>query len=191
MADSATSKLLSTIKKFDGTNWETWAFSIKAAFMFIDALNIAEGTEKEPPLSIPSKEEEHRLLEDWKRRSRQGLSLLLVSVKPTVHQSLDMAKSLRENWSTLKAAYGTRTRLNLWVDYRQYTTTTFSTAESLTQQIDAMSDLKNRIAQAGLPITDSLHTLNVLQALPTSYEIVQQRILAVVTDFSTISWSDI
>ena len=109
MADSATSKLLSTIEKFDGTNWESWAFSIKAAFMFIDALNIAEGTEKEPHLSTPSKEDEQRQLEDWKRRSRQGLSLLLISVKPTVHQSLDMAKSLTVNWSNLKAAYGTRT----------------------------------------------------------------------------------
>jgi len=48
MADSTTSKLLSTINKFDRTNWETWAFSIKAMFKFIDTLNIAEGTEKAP-----------------------------------------------------------------------------------------------------------------------------------------------
>lgn len=64
MADSATSKLLSTIKKFDGTNWESWAFSIKATFMFIDVLNIAEGTEKSSFLSIPPTDEEWKQLED-------------------------------------------------------------------------------------------------------------------------------
>ena len=58
MADSATSKLLSTIEKFNETNWETWAFSIKAVFMFIDTLNIAEGTKKAPTLSTSPTDEE-------------------------------------------------------------------------------------------------------------------------------------
>ena len=102
-----------------------------------------------------------------------------------------MVKSLTENWSVLKSAYGTHTGLNLWVDYRKYMTTTFTTTKSLTQQINTMSELKNRIVQTGLPITDSLHMLNVLQALPASYEIVQQTILTTVTDFSMISWPDI
>ena len=83
----------------------------------------------------------------------------------------------------LKANYGTRTGLNLWVDYQKYTTTTFSPDIPLTQQINEMSELKNYIVAAGLNISDPLHTLNVLQALPASYEIVQQTILATITDF--------
>jgi len=102
-----------------------------------------------------------------------------------------MKKSLNENWSTLKANYGTCTGLNLWVDYRKYTTTNFSPDVPLTQQIDEMSELKNCIVATGLNISDPLHTLNVLQALPASYEVIQQMILATITDFTTIDWANI
>ena len=116
MADSTTSKLLSTVEKFDGTNWESWSFLLKAALMFINVLNIAEGTETAPTLPNMPTNEDKKKLEDWNKCSHQGLSLLLISVKSSVHQSLDMKKSLNQNWSMLKANYGTHTGLNLWVD---------------------------------------------------------------------------
>ena len=191
MADSTTSKLLSTMEKFNGTNWEGWLFSFKAALMFIDALRIAEGTESAPVLGNTPTEDTRRRRDDWEKHSCQGLSLLLVSVKSSVYQSLDMTKSLENNWTNLKLMYGTRTGLNLWVDYRQYTTMVFSLDAPLTQQIDEMSELRNCIVNAGLSISDLLHTLNVLQALPTTYEIVQQTILATITDFTKIDWASI
>src|SRR5882724_6482340 len=117
MADSTTSKLLSTVEKFDGTNWESWSFLLTAALMFINALDIAEGTETTPTLPNMPTDEDKKNLEDWNKCSHQGLSLLLISVKTSVCQSLDMKKSLNQNWSILKANYGTRTGLNLWIDY--------------------------------------------------------------------------
>ena len=45
MSDSTTVKALQQVSKFDGTNWETWSFSIKTALLFLNALGIAEGTE--------------------------------------------------------------------------------------------------------------------------------------------------
>ena len=63
-----------------------------------------------------------------------------------------MTKSLEKNWTNLKLMYGTRTGLNLWVDYRQYTTMAFSLDAPLTQQIDEMSELRNRIVNTGLVI---------------------------------------
>ena len=102
-----------------------------------------------------------------------------------------MTKTPKENWSALKATYGTHTSLNLWVDYQKYTMTNFSSNTPLTQQINQMSELKNWIVAAGLNISDPLHTLNVLQALPTSYKIVQQTILATISNFTMINWADI
>ena len=54
-----------------------------------------------------------------------------------------------------------------------------------------MSELKNHIVAAGLNISDPLHTLNILQALPASYETIQQIILATIADFTTINWVNI
>ena len=45
MMDSATVKAFQQVLRLDRTNWETWSFSIKAAFHFLNTLGIAEGTE--------------------------------------------------------------------------------------------------------------------------------------------------
>lgn len=187
---SSSEKLLS-IEKFDGTNWETWSFAIKAALMYINALDIAEKKELCPGLvtvtaADGSTSDNQKEIDDWSKRARQGNALILTSVKPTIYQSLDTSKSLTDNWKALKDKYGTRTGLNLWVDYHKYTTTHFSTSVPLTQQIDEMSELQARIVAGGLPISDALHALNILQALPDSYEVVQQSILAGITDFATV-----
>ena len=103
MADSTPAKLLQQIPKLDGTNWESWSFSAKASLLFLNALGIVEGTETQP-LVPPSTFE---ALEDYNKRSRQGLSLILVSVDQSIHQSLNISKTLKQNWETLVTQYGT------------------------------------------------------------------------------------
>jgi hypothetical protein len=66
---------------------------IEAALMVIDALRIAKGTKLAPLRTLPTNDERRRL-DDWEKCSRQGLSLLIIPVKPSVHQSLNIAKTL-------------------------------------------------------------------------------------------------
>ena len=191
MTDSALSRPSILIEKFDGTNWGTWSFGIRASLLFTNALGIADGTETIPAKSSPPTADELARIEDFHKCSRQGLSTVLSSCHPSIYQSLDLAKSLRENWLSLSATYGTTTGLNTWVDFNKYISTKFTTDTPLTKQIDGMSELHTQIVSSGLAISDSFHALFVIQALPTSYEVVQQTILASVTNFTNISWSDI
>ena len=191
MTDSALSRSSIAVEKFDGTNWSTWSFGIRASLLFTNALGIADGTETVPAKSSPPTADELTKIEDFHKHSRQGLSLVLSSCHPSIYQSLDLAKSLRDNWLSLSATYGTTTGLNTWVNFNKYTTTKFTTDTPLTKQIDGMSELRTRIVASGLAISDSFHALFIIQALPTSYEVVQQTILASVTNFMNISWSDI
>ena len=55
----------------------------------------------------------------------------------------------------------------------EYFASTFSPELPLTQQIHEMSELQSHIDSAGMPIANSLHTMLILCALPTTYEIVQ------------------
>ena len=172
MSDSATAKAFQQVSRFDGTNWETWSFSIKAALLFLNALGIAEGTELHSTDAAK--------MEDYDKRARQGLSLILTSVDVTIYQSLDINKSLKQNWDALNAQYGARTGLNLWIDFQKYTTTRLVTDTPLTQQIDALSELRARVNAAGIRIDDSLHAMIMLQSLPDSYKVVQQTLLATI-----------
>ena len=102
MANSTLAKLFQQILKLDGTNWESWSFSTKASLLFLNALSIAEGTETQPiipPSTI-------KALEDYNKHSHQGLSLILVSVDQSIHQSLNISRTLRQNWETLVTDYG-------------------------------------------------------------------------------------
>ena len=191
MTDLAISRPSIMVEKFDGTNWSTWSFGTHASLLFTNALGIADGTETIPTKSSPPTDEELAKLEDFHKRSRQGLSIVLSTCHPSVYQSLDLAKSLHENWVSLSDRYGTTTGLNTWVDFNKYISTKFTTDTPLTKQIDGMSEIRTRIIASGLAISDSFHALFVIQALPTSYEVVQQTILATVTDFKNISWSDV
>ena len=132
MADSTPAKLLPQIPKLNGTNWESWSFSAKASLLFLNALGISEGT-KTQPIIPPST---IKALGDYNKCSCQGLSLILVSMDQSIHQSLNISRTLRQNWKILVTQYGTWTSLSLWVDFHQYSQTHFLTDTPLTQQID-------------------------------------------------------
>lgn len=53
-----------------------------------------------------------------------------------------------------------------------------------------MSELRSRIESAEMPIADSLHAILILRALPPSYEVMQQAILANVSDYKKLTSAD-
>ena len=188
---SHSSKFLTSIEKFDGTNWEDWSYSVRSAFRLSHILRIAEGTEKRPIAPATPTEADFRAIEIWDQRNKEGLGLIQIAVKASIRQSIKENETLAQNWTHLKETYGTRTGLNLWVDITKYFSTLFSPQQPLTQQIDGMSELKSRIDTAGMMIPDSLHAMLILRALPSTYEVVQQTILANVKDYKTLTSDDI
>jgi len=113
---STASKFLTSIEKFDGTNWEDWSYSVRSAFRLSHILRIAEGTEKRPAQSTTPTEAEIRATDDWDKRNDEGLGLIQLAIKATIRQSIKEDETLAENWKRLKDTYSTRTGLNLWVD---------------------------------------------------------------------------
>jgi len=93
------------------------------------------------------------------------------------------------NWTALSNTYGWCTRLNTWVNFRTYITTTgtFSDSSSISQQIDTHSELHTKIVQGSLTVSNQLHALIMLGALPASYEVVQSSILGYM-DLTTITF---
>ena len=107
--------MASNIEKFDGTNWATWSFGIRAALTLTNSWNLAVGTETRPPApeanataaEVTSRETEQR---DWDRHDMQGRSLLVLTVKPSIYQLIDLAETLAQNWTRLSTTYRQRTK---------------------------------------------------------------------------------
>ena len=196
------SKLAATIDKFDGTNWPTWSFAFRAALMYGNIWNIADGkeprptpltasTNSTPPVTQADVDARDAQIVDWDRREQKGRALLALVVKASIYQSINLSETLMQNWQRLTSTYGLRTGLNAWVDFRTYITTTFDTTSPITQQIDALSELKAKIIEGGLTVTDQLYALVVLGALPTPYETIQSSILGSYTDLTKITFIDV
>ena len=170
---SNASKHLTSLEKFDGTNWEDWSYTIQSTFWLTHILWIAEGKEICPkPASTTPTEAEIHAIDDWDRRNDEGLGLIQLAVKATVCQTIKENETLAENWKRLQDTYGTHTGLNLWVDITKYFNTSFSSDLPLTQQIDEMLELRACIEAAQMPIANSLHAILILHALPSTYEVV-------------------
>lgn len=179
MSGGIPSHLTADIRKFDGTGWSEWETSFKAALLYIDALGIAKNTEAAPA--------DAALLLDYRKRARQGQALLFNMVKPAVQQRLDMDKSLHENWTTLVGLYGTTTGMDIFVDFEKYFSMKFTSSESLTTQMDELQQLRTRIVGAGMALSESFHALAILRALPDSYSVSVQSILATTANFATLT----
>ena len=95
---SNASKFLTSIEKFDGTNWEDWSYLVRSAFRLSHILRIAEGTEKRPSLPANPTEAEVRVVEDWDKRNDEGLGLIQLAVKSSIRQSIKEDESLAQNW---------------------------------------------------------------------------------------------
>ena len=119
------SKLLASIEKFDGMNWEDWSYSVRRAFRLSHILRIAEGTETHPTQSATPTEAEINAIEIWDQRNEEGLGLIQLSIKASICQSIKEDETLAQNWKCLKDTYGTQTSLNLWVDIMKYFATIF------------------------------------------------------------------
>jgi gag-polypeptide of LTR copia-type len=86
---SNVSKHVASIEKFDGTNWEDWAYSVRGHFHLMHTLRIAEGTKIHPKLVRPTPTKaESRAMEDWDRRNDEGLGLIQLSIKNMIRQSI-------------------------------------------------------------------------------------------------------
>ena len=86
---SSVSKLLASVDKFDGTNWDDWSYSIRSAFHLSHILWIAEGKEACPTAAIPSvpTEAEIKAIDDWERCNDEGVGLIQLAIKTTIQSS--------------------------------------------------------------------------------------------------------
>ncbi|HEV7738393.1 MAG TPA: hypothetical protein VGO47_13595 [Chlamydiales bacterium] len=202
--------LLAQDSKLDGTNWEDWSRGTSAALMYGDSWGIASGEEPKPsPIIVPARPvvpatatspaipavpesiSNQTLIDDWNKRNRKGLSLVVLSCTKHIQKRLDFKKSLKENWDLLELSYGTTTGLSIWVDFQKFTRSELSLSSPLSEQLDDLTNLSTRINAGGITITDATLALVMVLALPPSFEVTKQTILASCSKASDLTSIDV
>src|SRR5260370_1728400 len=119
---------------------------------------------------------------EWDSLQRRTKAYLCLYVKPDVFSLIASdAKfpTFKNKWEKLKQVYGSATGsttiFNLWI---QLTQAHLDDSQPMTSQLAKLNDAPVNLSNSYMRITDIQYCLILLNALPSSYEVVATTILA-------------
>src|SRR5713226_5419555 len=173
-AYSTTFNMPSGIKlsQFDGSDWSNWSGILEALLTLHEAKDVF--ALKMAPSRVDKGE--------WDSLQRRTKAYLHLYVKPDVFSLITSdAKfpTFKDKREKLKQVYGSATGsttiFNLWI---QLTQARLDNSQPMTSQLAKLNEARVNLSNASMGITDIQYCLILLNALPSSYEVVATTILA-------------
>src|ERR1700736_1930598 len=121
---------LSSITKLDGSNYAAWATTMNAVFGLYNLAGIINGTET---TSTDAKE-----ALDFDRRSNQAYSLIILSLKESLHHLIEGKDTAKDLWDHIKKLYEKPGALTAFLYYQQLFRFTISEGTPMRDQINTL-----------------------------------------------------
>src|SRR5258708_9340198 len=160
------------VSQFDGSNWFNWLGILEGFITLHEAEDVF--ALKMAPSRVDKGE--------WNSLQRRTKAYLHLYVKPNVFSLIASdAKfpTFKDKWEKLKQVYGSATGsttiFNLWI---QLTQACLDDSQPMTSQLAKLNEAWVNLSNASMSITDIQYFLILLNALPSSYEVVATTILA-------------
>src|SRR6267154_1926639 len=125
---------------------------------------------------------------EWDSLQRRTKAYLRLYVKPDIFSLIASDAefpTFKDKWEKLKQVYGgatgSTTIFNLWI---QLTQARLDDTQPMTSQLAKLNKARVNLSNASMGITDTQYCLILLNALPSSYEVVATTILASGAPFS-------
>ena len=173
-----------TLPQFDGTGWAHWSGILEALLALHEAEDIF--VLDTHPSGVNQ--------DDWNSIQRRTKAYLRLYIKQDIYLLIADDTTLptfKHKWDRLSATYGgttgSTTIFNLWI---QLTQARLDDSLPMAGQLAKLNEARVSLSNASMGVTDVQFCLILLNALPTSYEVVASTILASGTP-STLSHSEI
>jgi gag-polypeptide of LTR copia-type len=160
------------LSQFDGSDWSNWSGMLEAL------LTLHEAEDVFMVASAPSGVDK----DEWDSIQRRTKAYLRLYVKPDVFSLIASNTdfpTFKDKWDKLKQVYGgatgSTTIFNLWI---QLTQARLDDSQPMTSQLAKLNEARVNLSNASMGITDTQYCLILLNALPSSYEVVATTILA-------------
>lgn len=120
--------------------------------------------------------------DEWDSIQRRTKAYLRLYTKPDIYSLITSDtefSSFKDKWDKLKQVYGgatgSTTIFNVWI---QLTQARLDDSQPMTSQLAKLNEARVNLSNASMGVTDTQYCLILLNALPSSYEIVATTILA-------------
>lgn len=180
-----TFKLPKGHEPLDGSsNWDAWSFRLRNVFESEEAWDIVLGTETKPTGDAEK-------IQIWTAKDKAARITINLAIATTVIPIVSEAKTAAETWKALADAYGSKGLLTAFYYRSQLINYRFIDSQPFEQQIDQLRQLRIKQVAAGIPSPDWDFAISLLAALPDSYSVIKQSILARETDLNNLKVASI
>jgi hypothetical protein len=160
------------LSQFDGSDWSNWSGMLEAILTLHEAEDVFASSSAPPNVDN----------DDWDSIQRRTKAYLRLYVKPDVYSLISSDidfPTFKDKWHKLKQVYGgatgSTTIFNLWI---QLTQARLDDSQPMTSQLAKLNEARVNLTNASMGITDTQYCLILLNALPSSYEVMATTILA-------------
>jgi hypothetical protein len=160
-----------TLEVLTGQNWNTWSGVLCAIFQFLDIDSILTHT------TLPSGVD----AEDWSPVQKKTTAYLRLHCQPDVYATVESEvnfPSFKHKFDRLKETYGgvgSTAVVNLWIELKQ---AALDDSSPLAPQLAKLNEIRIKLSNANMGVSDIQYCLILLNTLPQSYEIVVSTLLA-------------
>jgi transposase InsO family protein len=180
MSTSASS--ITSIPKFDGSNYTNWSVAVKALFKHHGVNAIVMGTETTPTDSTE--------LAAFTERYDKAYSLIVLSTKQELYHLFAGSEDPAAIWKTLKAAYEKPGALSSFLYFDKLYAAKYTEGASMRSQIENHQRIRQEASAADIKIEDKYFAFAILRALPASYSTLFTSLLST-ADVSKLSPIDV
>ncbi|KAG8927190.1 hypothetical protein FRC01_007869, partial [Tulasnella sp. 417] len=175
-------KLPNDLERLSGTDdWDNWSYQLENIFESEEAWGVVNGSEKRPPSDQKAK----RVI--WDAKNKASLITIKLAVSKACVSHVKQAESASAAWTALEKAYSTKGFLTAYYYRAQISRYCFDENKPLGPQIDHLRGLRIKQIEAGFPCDEWDFAISVLVALPESYAIMRQQVLASNTDLKKLN----
>jgi len=151
------------IKKFDGTNFQTWKFLMNTVFVAYDAKDLIDGERKRPA------ENEQNARKAWDKDNAKAMFIISSSIEDKHLECLLTCTTAKDMWTmmiTIHEQKSESSKLILTQKFHQYK---MDVSDSVVQHFAKVQNMARQLEDVGEKISDVAVMAKILASLPSKY----------------------
>ncbi|KIO33214.1 hypothetical protein M407DRAFT_4170 [Tulasnella calospora MUT 4182] len=166
--------------------WDTWSFRLQNVFEVENVWGIVSGS-----IARPGNGSDQAAIDAWDAMGKAARITINLALAPPCIPLVMSATTAAAAWKALSNAYKAKGLLKAFYYRSQLSSCRFIESQLFGPQIDHLRQLRIKQTSAGLPCEDWDFAIGLLGALPESYLVIKQSILAGQTDLHKINLGSI
>lgn len=174
MSSLFTSKDVSHVPRFDGSNFPLWKFQISLMLEHHDLMALVIGNEKQPDPTTSSEDGVEAVtnadvIKTWKQRDNSARLFIVSTIDHQQQRSLINCKTASQMWARLTSQFEMSASENKQLLMQRFFEYPYQQGNDVMSHITAVESLANQLTDVGAEVSEDQIISKVICTLPPSF----------------------